>query len=99
MDPFERAADAVIDGDSTTLAALLREHPELVRARSTRVTEGDPPVHGATLLHYLAANGVEDDRQRSPGNAPEIAKLLLEAGADRRLLEIASAFEAARRAT
>ncbi len=57
-------------------------HPGLVRARSTRVTHGDPPVHGATLLHYLAANGVEDERQRSPRNAPEIAKLLLEAGAD-----------------
>ena len=82
MDAFERAVDAVIDGDATTLAALLREHPDLVRARSTRVTQGDPPVHGATLLHYLAANGVEDERQRSPGNAPAIAKLLLEAGAD-----------------
>jgi hypothetical protein len=39
-------------------------------------------VHGATLLHYVAANGVEDERQRSPGNAPAIAKMLLEAGAD-----------------
>ena len=82
MDPFERAVDAVIDGDATTLAMLLRAHPGLVRARSTRVTQGDPPIHGATLLHYLAANGVEDERQRSPGNAVEIAKLLLEAGAD-----------------
>jgi ankyrin repeat protein len=30
----------------------------------------------------LAANGVEDERQRSPRNAPDIAKMLLEAGAD-----------------
>ena len=82
MDPFERAVEAVIDGDAATLAMLLRAHPGLVRARSTRVTQGDPPVHGATLLHYLAANGVEDERQRSPINAPGIAKLLLEAGAD-----------------
>jgi ankyrin repeat protein len=79
---FERAVDAVIDGDIITLAGLLRDHPDLVRARSTRVTQGDPPVHGATLLHYVAANGVEDERQRSPNNAPEIAKMLLAAGAD-----------------
>jgi ankyrin repeat protein len=82
MDVFERAVDAVVDGDAVTLAALLRDHPELVRTRSARVTGGDPPVHGATLLHYLAANGVEDERQRSPDNAPEIAKMLLDAGAD-----------------
>lgn len=82
MDAFERAVDAVIDGDASTLAALLGEQPDLIRARSTRVTRGDPPVHGATLLHYLAANGVEDERQRSPRNAPTIAKMLLEAGAD-----------------
>jgi ankyrin repeat protein len=79
---FERAVDAVVDGDLATLTRLLAEDPDLVRARSTRVTGGQPPVHRSTLLHYLAANGVEDERQRSPGNAPEVAKLLLEAGAD-----------------
>ncbi|MFM8536352.1 MAG: ankyrin repeat domain-containing protein, partial [Acidimicrobiia bacterium] len=36
----------------------------------------------APLLHYLAANGVEDERQRSPSNAVEIARALLDAGAD-----------------
>lgn len=82
MDVFERAVEAAVDGDAATLAALLKEHPDLVRARSTRVTNGDPPVHGATLLHYLAANGVEDERQRSPKNAVEIARMLLDAGAD-----------------
>ena len=79
---FERAVEAVVDGDAATLAALLQQHPDLVRARSTRVTAGNPPVHGATLLHYVAANGVEDERQRSPRNAPAIATMLLEAGAD-----------------
>jgi hypothetical protein len=39
-------------------------------------------VHGATLLHYLAANGVEGYRQRSPANAVEMATMLLKAGAD-----------------
>lgn len=79
---FERAVDAVIDGDVELLKQLLREDPQLVRARSSLVTDGDPPVHGATLLHYVAANGVEGYRQRSPHNAAEIAKVLLDAGAD-----------------
>lgn len=79
---FESAVEAVINGDVATLASLLREHPDLVRARSTRVTHFDPPVHGATLLHYIAANGVEGYREKSPKNAPEIAKMLLEAGAE-----------------
>ena len=84
---FEEAVEAVISGDAATLARLLREDPSLVRARSTRVTHFDPPVHRATLLHYLAANGVEGYRQRSPANAVEIAKLLLEAGADPNALQ------------
>lgn len=78
---FERAADAVVDGDLITLAALLAEDPALVTARSQRVTDGKPPVHRATLLHYVAANGVEDERQRSPHNAADVARLLLSAGA------------------
>jgi ankyrin repeat protein len=35
-----------------------------------------------TLLHYVAANGVEDFRQLTPPNAVAIARLLLEAGAE-----------------
>lgn len=71
---FELAADAVVAGDIATLEKLLREHPELVRARSTR-------KHRATLLHYAAANGVEDYRQKAPENAVAVAELLLKAGA------------------
>ena len=84
---FERAVEAVIGGDAATLSQLLRDHPDLVRARSTRVNCFDPPVHRATLLHYLAANGVEGYRQRSPENAVEIARLLLDAGADPNALQ------------
>jgi len=72
---FEAAVEAVITGDLGRLRALLREHPELVRARSTR-------RHHATLLHYTAANGVEGVRQRTPPNAVEIAETLLDAGAE-----------------
>lgn len=79
---FERAVEAVVDGDAGSLEQLLKEDPDLVRTRSTRVTHFDPPCHGAMLLHYLAANGVEGYRQRSPKNAAAIAAILIEAGAD-----------------
>ncbi|MDQ3518349.1 MAG: hypothetical protein M3466_08085, partial [Gemmatimonadota bacterium] len=72
---FESAADAVVSGDIGTLEALVRRHPGLLRDRSTR-------AHRATLLHYVSANGVEDFRQRTPLNAPVVARLLLDAGAE-----------------
>src|SRR5436190_2610352 len=72
---FESAVDAIVTGDTETLERLLRENPELIRARSSR-------EHGATLLHYVAANGVEDYRQKTPQNAVEVAKILLNAGAE-----------------
>src|SRR5260221_2987981 len=72
---FETAVEAVIAGDAAALQAMLREQPELARARSTR-------KHKATLLHYVAANGVEGGRQKTPPNALEIANILLEAGAE-----------------
>jgi len=79
---FEAAVEAVIHGEVATLRGLLDADPDLVRARSTRVTHFDPPRHRATLLHYLAANGVEGDRQLSPPNAVAVATLLLERGAE-----------------
>jgi ankyrin repeat protein len=72
---FERAVEAVISGDMDTLKEIIRAHPEVVRSRSAR-------FHRATLLHYVAANGVEGFRQKTPPNAMEVARLLLEAGAD-----------------
>jgi ankyrin repeat protein len=74
-DPFEAAADAVISGDEAALRALLSADPSLARATSDR-------EHGATLLIYTAANGVEGYRQRTPANIVRIAELLLDAGAD-----------------
>ncbi|MCC6930964.1 MAG: ankyrin repeat domain-containing protein [Gemmatimonadaceae bacterium] len=72
---FERAADAIVSGDLATLDALLARTPALVHQRSTR-------VHRATLLHYVAANGVENYRQRTPPGILAIAERLLDAGAD-----------------
>jgi len=79
---FESAVEAVVHGEVAALESLLHDHPELVKARSTRVMNFDPPVHGATLLHYIAANGVEGHRQETPANAVEVAKTLLQAGAE-----------------
>lgn len=79
---FECAVEAVIHGDLPALESLLRAEPQLVRIRSMRVCCFDPPAHRATLLHYIAANGVEGYRQKSPPNAVEIARALLRAGAE-----------------
>jgi ankyrin repeat protein len=72
---FESAADAIINGDITTLKRLLSQDPKLINVRSTR-------EHGATLLHYVSANGVEGYRQKTPKNIVKIAKVLLDAGAE-----------------
>ena len=72
---FEAAAEMVVRGDLAALTATLDAHPGLIHATSLR-------PHGATLLHYSAANGVEDERQRVPPNAVEIADLLIAWGAD-----------------
>ena len=78
---FESAVEAVIDGEIGALASAIAADSALVHARSTRVTHFNPPVHRATLLHYVAANGVEGYRQRTPGNAVAVARTLLDAGA------------------
>src|ERR1022692_3540475 len=71
--PFSQTVDAITTGDEPHLRALLQAHPGLIHERA-------PFAHKATLLHYVAANGVEV--QRSPKNAPAIARILLEAGAE-----------------
>lgn len=72
---FEEAVDATVSGDLRGLGKLLSESPDLVRARSEQ-------EHHSTLLHYVSANGVEDFRQKTPPNIVEIAKLVLDAGAE-----------------
>jgi len=79
---FEAAVEALVNGDLEQLRALLQHEPELVRARSGRVCCFDPPRHRGTLLHYVAANGVERQRQKAPANAVAIAQALLQAGAE-----------------
>lgn len=72
---FELAVEAIISGDVPALKSLLRKNPDLIEARSTR-------EHGATLLHYVGANGVEGYRQKTPKNAVKVAQVLLSTGAE-----------------
>ncbi|TLV02293.1 ankyrin repeat domain-containing protein [Dyadobacter luticola] len=72
---FERAVDAIVRGDAETLEFLIASDPRIVRSRSSR-------AHEATLLHYVAANGLEIYRQETPANIVEIAELLLSKGCE-----------------
>lgn len=72
---FERAVEDLLAGDIPALVGSLDRFPDLVVRRSHY-------GHRATLLHYLAANGVETYRQRVPRSASKIARVLVQRGAD-----------------
>jgi ankyrin repeat protein len=75
---FPEAVAALDEGDIEQLRSLLASDPALVHAR----TNLEPPFHyftGATLLHHVAGN---PDRAPLPGNIVDIARQLLDAGAD-----------------
>lgn len=76
---FTDAVAALVAGDLRRLEQLLSEHPELVHAR----TNLDPPYGyfaGATLLHHVAWN--PSRREPVPTNIVDVARLLLDRGAD-----------------
>jgi ankyrin repeat protein len=72
---FARAVRAIIGGDAAALRAELVAAPDLIHARSGA-------SHRATLLHYVAANGIEDALQHPVPDADAIARVLLAAGAE-----------------
>jgi hypothetical protein len=73
---FEAAADAIQWGELTALRDLLDAHPPLISMRS-------PFPHHCMLLHHVAANGIEVERQLlSPPNATQVMRLLLDRGAE-----------------
>lgn len=72
---FEDTLNAMLKGEKERLIKNIRSKPALVNKPSRY-------GHGATLLHYAVANGVEIWRQQLPLNLPEIVKFLLEQGAD-----------------
>lgn len=74
---FEAAADAIQWGELTALRDLLDADPQLISMRS-------PFPHHSTLLHHVAANGIEVERQvQSPPNATQVMRLLLDRGTTR----------------
>ena len=82
---FDEAVDAMDAGDVARLRGLLAADPALVHAR----TNLDPPFHyftGATLLHHVAGNPdrgrLDGTRPPLPANSADIARALLDAGAD-----------------
>lgn len=72
---FDKAIEAIINGDASTLQKIIDDNLGIVQQYSQA-------EHQASLLHYVSANGVEDDKQKTPDNVVEIAKILLEAGAN-----------------
>lgn len=76
---FEQAVDALLNGQEDTLITLLNEDPELIIKRSNY-------GHKATLLHYVASNGVEFWRQKAPNNLPLLTEELLRRGAVKKAL-------------
>ena len=82
---FEEAVAAMDDGSIDRLRERIAADRTLVHARANL----DPPYHyftGATLLHHVAGNPdrgrLEGTRPPVPANSPDIARLLLNAGAD-----------------
>ena len=77
--PHFAAAVAALDaGDLSCLRELLASNPTLVHAR----TNLEPPYgyfSAATLLHHVAGN---PDRAQLPANIVDLARLLLDQGAD-----------------
>ena len=73
---FEACVDMVLAGDLVGLKLQLAAKPSLTKQTSAF-------GHRATLLNYLGSNGVETWRQIVPMNIVEVAKVLIDAGADR----------------
>jgi len=72
---FERTVDAIIHGNIVQLKLNLEQQPDLVQMKSQY-------GHQATLLHYVAANGVEFYRQSIGYNAPAMVEFLIDRGAE-----------------
>ena len=75
---FEAAVQAIINGNLSELESLLTRYPALATARFME-SKGQP-----TLLHFVAANGVDDRYQKTPDNILQVAQLLFDYGANPR---------------
>jgi hypothetical protein len=81
---FRQALAAMDAGDLAGLRAVLTAHPQVVHERADTDT---PPYEsyfrGATLLHHVAGNPI---RGPLPPNIVDVARTLIEAGADLKAL-------------
>lgn len=77
-DPFRRAVDLLDAGDASALRAHLKKHPHLAQQRVH--FEGGNYFRNPTLLEFVAENPVRHGTL--PPNIVEIAKIILDAGAD-----------------
>jgi ankyrin repeat protein len=75
---FRSAVDLIDQGDADRLREHLRSHPGLVHERM--VFEGGNYFHHPTLLEFIAENPIR--RGTLPENIVEVAKVILDAGAD-----------------
>lgn len=75
---FRRAVDLLDRGDLAMLRAHLKEHPGLARQHVT--FEGENYFRNPTLLEFIAENPIRHGTL--PENIVEIAKVILEAGAN-----------------
>jgi Ankyrin repeats (3 copies) len=80
QDPvFRRGVDLIDAGDVAGLRAHLQQHPDLIRRRVS--FEGENYFRNPSLLEFIAENPVR--RGQLPSNIVEVAKVLLDAGAER----------------
>jgi hypothetical protein len=76
FDPvFEHAVNTALSGDVASMQQLLNKHPTLINQSSDF-------GHGANLIQYLAANGIEIWRQYISIDVINMLELLIENGAD-----------------
>jgi hypothetical protein len=76
---FRHAVDLIDTGDATGLRAHLKRHPTLTHQRI--VFEGGNYFRNPTLLEFIAENPVRHGKL--PANIVEVAKVIVDAGADK----------------
>ena len=75
---FRRAVDLIDSGDTASLRAHLKQHPQLLRSRV--VFEGGNYFRNPALLEFIAENPVRHGKL--PSNIVEVARVILDFGVD-----------------
>jgi hypothetical protein len=79
---LRRAVELLDAGDAAELSAHLKQYPKLVHEHA--LFEGGNYFRNPTLLEFVAENPVRHGKL--PGNIVEVAKVIIDAGADRTAL-------------